>query len=125
MTRLLHIDPDEFLVDSFRLGREVYLRGVRPRHAISIWRGDSIDEGHDWETSDVGNRRPPEEAPGSGGPSPAVEKKLADLMAEAATLEADGKLQEALDKVLEVIKISPAHPGALAKAAELRAKLSR
>ncbi len=39
MTKLLHIDPDEFLVDSFRLGREVYLTGFRPRHAISIWRG--------------------------------------------------------------------------------------
>ena len=39
MTKLLHINADEFLVDSFRLGREVYLKGFRPRHAISIWRG--------------------------------------------------------------------------------------
>jgi hypoxanthine phosphoribosyltransferase len=39
MTRLLHVDPDEFLVDTFRLGRKVYLEGLRPKHAISIWRG--------------------------------------------------------------------------------------
>jgi uncharacterized protein len=39
MTKLLHVDPDEFLVDSFRLGREIYLSGFRPKHAISIWRG--------------------------------------------------------------------------------------
>ena len=39
MTKLLHVDPDDFLVDSFRLGREVYLSGFRPKHAISIWRG--------------------------------------------------------------------------------------
>lgn len=39
MTQLLHVDPDEFLVDTFRLGRKVYLSGFRPRHAISIWRG--------------------------------------------------------------------------------------
>ncbi|MBW2526748.1 MAG: hypothetical protein JRI23_21375 [Deltaproteobacteria bacterium] len=39
MTKLLHVDPDEFVVDSFRLGREVYLSGFRPKHAISIWRG--------------------------------------------------------------------------------------
>jgi hypoxanthine phosphoribosyltransferase len=37
--KLLHIDPDQFLVDSFRLGREIYLSGFRPKHAISIWRG--------------------------------------------------------------------------------------
>lgn len=39
MTRLLHVDPDEFLVDTFRLGRKIYLSGFRPKHAISIWRG--------------------------------------------------------------------------------------
>ncbi len=39
MTKLLHIDPNEFLLDSFRLGRAVYLSGFRPKHAISIWRG--------------------------------------------------------------------------------------
>ncbi len=39
MTTIAHIDPDEFLVDTFRLGRKVYLSGFRPRHAISIWRG--------------------------------------------------------------------------------------
>jgi len=38
-TRLLHVDPDAFLVDTFRLGRKVYLSGFRPKHAISIWRG--------------------------------------------------------------------------------------
>ncbi len=39
MTTMLHIDPDEFLVDTFRLGRKLYQTGFRPRHAISIWRG--------------------------------------------------------------------------------------
>lgn len=39
MTTLLHVDPDSFLVDCFRLGRKVYESGFRPRHAISIWRG--------------------------------------------------------------------------------------
>jgi hypothetical protein len=39
MPRLLHIDPDAFLLDSFRLGRKVYQAGFKPRHAISIWRG--------------------------------------------------------------------------------------
>jgi hypoxanthine phosphoribosyltransferase len=39
MTRLLHVDPDAFLVDGFKLGRKVYLSGFRPKHAISIWRG--------------------------------------------------------------------------------------
>jgi hypothetical protein len=37
--KLLHIDPDEFLVDTFRLGRKLYDSGFRPKHAISIWRG--------------------------------------------------------------------------------------
>ena len=39
MTKLLHVDPDDFLVDTFELGRRVYLSGFRPKHAISIWRG--------------------------------------------------------------------------------------
>ena len=39
MTKLIHVDPDDFLVDSFELGRRIYLSGFRPRHAISIWRG--------------------------------------------------------------------------------------
>jgi hypoxanthine phosphoribosyltransferase len=39
MTKLLHVPPDDFLVDSFKLGRAVYLSGFRPKHAISIWRG--------------------------------------------------------------------------------------
>lgn len=37
--RLLHVDADDFLLDTFRLGRLVYESGFRPRHAISIWRG--------------------------------------------------------------------------------------
>jgi hypoxanthine phosphoribosyltransferase len=37
--RMLHIDPDAFLIDSFRLGKLVYASGFRPKHAISIWRG--------------------------------------------------------------------------------------
>lgn len=40
MTPKMHyIDPDQFLIDSFRLGRKVYESGFRPKHAISIWRG--------------------------------------------------------------------------------------
>ena len=39
MTQLLHVDPNRFLVDTFRLGKKVYLSGFRPKHAISIWRG--------------------------------------------------------------------------------------
>ena len=39
MTTLLHVDPDQFLLDTFRLGKKVYDSGFRPRHAISIWRG--------------------------------------------------------------------------------------
>ena len=39
MTGLLHVSPDEFLLDTFRLGRKVYESGFRPRHVISIWRG--------------------------------------------------------------------------------------
>jgi len=36
---ILHIDPDAFLLDTFRLGRKVYETGFRPKHVISIWRG--------------------------------------------------------------------------------------
>jgi hypoxanthine phosphoribosyltransferase len=39
MPELLHVDPASFLVDSFRLGRKVYLSRFRPKHAISLWRG--------------------------------------------------------------------------------------
>jgi len=39
MTKLLHVDPNVFLVDTFRLGQKIYLSGFRPKHAISIWRG--------------------------------------------------------------------------------------
>jgi len=38
-TRFHHIRPDEFLVDTFLLGRKVYESGFRPKHVISIWRG--------------------------------------------------------------------------------------
>jgi hypoxanthine phosphoribosyltransferase len=37
--RLLHVDPNAFLLDTVRLGRLVYQSGFRPKHAISIWRG--------------------------------------------------------------------------------------
>lgn len=39
MPELLHVDPAKFLVDSFRLGKKVYLSRFRPKHAISLWRG--------------------------------------------------------------------------------------
>ncbi|MBN1337258.1 MAG: hypothetical protein JXB39_14965 [Deltaproteobacteria bacterium] len=39
MTRILHVPPEEILLDSFRLGRLVFDSGFRPRHMISIWRG--------------------------------------------------------------------------------------
>jgi len=39
MPEILHIDPDEFLLDTFKLGRKLYETGFRPKHAISIWRG--------------------------------------------------------------------------------------
>ncbi|MDP7113589.1 MAG: hypoxanthine phosphoribosyltransferase, partial [Myxococcota bacterium] len=39
MTILHHVDPEEFLVDSFRLGKKVYRSGFRPKHMLSIWRG--------------------------------------------------------------------------------------
>lgn len=39
MVKLLHMDADKFLFDSFRLGRKVYETGFRPKHVISIWRG--------------------------------------------------------------------------------------
>ncbi len=37
--KMLHIDPDAFLLDTFRLGKKIYDSGFRPKHAISIWRG--------------------------------------------------------------------------------------
>ena len=39
MTEILHISPDDFLLDTFRLGARVYETGFRPKHVISIWRG--------------------------------------------------------------------------------------
>ncbi|MBK8481443.1 MAG: hypothetical protein IPL40_09755 [Proteobacteria bacterium] len=39
MSRMLHVSPDDFLLDTVRLGRLVYDSGFRPRHAISVWRG--------------------------------------------------------------------------------------
>lgn len=39
MPKMLHIDPDEFLIDTFRLGKKLFETGFRPRHAVSIWRG--------------------------------------------------------------------------------------
>jgi peptidyl-prolyl cis-trans isomerase B (cyclophilin B) len=95
-------------------------------HAISIWRDGEIDEGHTWDTSLVGKKRPakPDRPPTDGAtPSPELEKKLAGMMAEAAELEEAGKIREALDLVREVIKISPAYPDALSRATELAEKL--
>lgn len=39
MTDILHISPWEFLSLSFQLGKKLYRNGVRPKHAISVWRG--------------------------------------------------------------------------------------
>lgn len=39
MPKLLHLDPNDYLIDTFRLGKLVYESGFRPKHAISIWRG--------------------------------------------------------------------------------------
>lgn len=39
MPQLLHIDPDELVLDSFRLGKAVFETGFRPKHMISVWRG--------------------------------------------------------------------------------------
>ncbi|MCD6500053.1 MAG: hypothetical protein J7M25_17310 [Deltaproteobacteria bacterium] len=39
MVSLRHIDAEQFLLDSFRLGRKIFETGFRPKHAISIWRG--------------------------------------------------------------------------------------
>jgi hypoxanthine phosphoribosyltransferase len=36
---ILHIDPDQLVLDSFRLGRAVFETGFRPKHMISVWRG--------------------------------------------------------------------------------------
>jgi len=39
MPKIMHINPDTFLIDSFRLGRLIYDSGFRPKHVVSIWRG--------------------------------------------------------------------------------------
>ena len=39
MVDILHVTPQEMLVDSMRLGRRLDETGFRPKHAISIWRG--------------------------------------------------------------------------------------
>ncbi len=39
MPRILHVSPEEILLDAFRLGRRVFETGFRPKHMISIWRG--------------------------------------------------------------------------------------
>jgi hypoxanthine phosphoribosyltransferase len=39
MANMRYVDPDEFLIDTFKLGKKVYKSGFRPKHAISIWRG--------------------------------------------------------------------------------------
>lgn len=48
MVEMLHIAPDDLLLDSFRLGKIVYESGFRPKHAISVWRGGTpIGQGVD------------------------------------------------------------------------------
>lgn len=37
--KILHISPQRFLEDSFRLGKLLYESGLRPKHTISVWRG--------------------------------------------------------------------------------------
>jgi hypothetical protein len=39
MVKMLHVDPDQYLLDSLELGRKIYESGFRPKHAISLWRG--------------------------------------------------------------------------------------
>lgn len=39
MTRIFHYSSEELLLDSFRLGKAIYDTGLRPKHAISLWRG--------------------------------------------------------------------------------------
>ena len=39
MPRMLHVDPDDFLIETIDLGKMIYADGFRPKHAISIWRG--------------------------------------------------------------------------------------
>ena len=34
-----HITAEEVFMGSFRLGKKLYQKGLRPHHAISIWRG--------------------------------------------------------------------------------------
>jgi len=48
MVEMLHVHPDELLLDAFRLGKIVYESGFRPKHAISVWRGGTpIGQGVD------------------------------------------------------------------------------
>lgn len=39
MVQMLHIDPDELVLDTFRLGKAVFETGFRPKHVVSVWRG--------------------------------------------------------------------------------------
>lgn len=39
MVKMLHVDADKFLYDSFLLGQKIYESGFRPKHVVSIWRG--------------------------------------------------------------------------------------
>ena len=48
MVKMLHVAPDDLLLDAFRLGKIVYDSGFRPKHAISVWRGGTpIGQGVD------------------------------------------------------------------------------
>jgi peptidyl-prolyl cis-trans isomerase B (cyclophilin B) len=95
---------------------------------ISIQKDGKPVEGHTWDTSIVGSAWKAETEPEEEGEEEAevpdeLKEKLEALMGEAAKLEQDGKLEEALAKLTEVLALDPAHPDAVKKAAELREKL--
>jgi peptidyl-prolyl cis-trans isomerase B (cyclophilin B) len=90
--------------------------------SISIWREGKIDEGHEWDTAIVGK---PWSAPESEGTTltPMQLAEVAGLLAEAADLEKDGKIDEAIETLKKITHIDPAHAEALERLAALREKL--
>jgi peptidyl-prolyl cis-trans isomerase B (cyclophilin B) len=98
--------------------------------SVSIWKDGKIEDGHEWDTSIVGTEWKPEPdappgdtAPGAPPKDPELAARLDAILKTAAGLEAEGKIQEALDKVLEALELDPAYAAGLEKAAELRKKL--
>jgi len=91
-------------------------------HTISIWEGDEVADGHKWDTEIIGTKHEPEPEKETGAADAEVDAKVDALWAEAQQLEKDGKLEEALAKVREVIGLKPEFPGALEKATELAEK---